>query len=129
MTRFCMPVFFCLCLQFLSSELVQLLSLSIFVEQTEHQATRDTQPLNKRLDVIAIRVALQGVSLVSLGAQVSCGRTCAGKVAREDWLNERAEDELSASSLGKCKPENKDEFKGVVEREPVHGTDSALENS
>lgn len=38
------------------------------------------------------------------------------------------ENNLSAVELGKRHPENKDELEDVVEREPVRGVDSALNN-
>jgi len=48
--------------------------------------------------------------------------------AGEDWLDERAEDDLSPTSLGKGHPEDEDKLEHVVEWEPVNGVDQALNN-
>lgn len=68
-------------------------------------------------------------------------------MAREDGLEERAEDELGTTasvlvtiraltigetgipSLGERKPEGEDELEGVVEREPVNNGDQALNHT
>ncbi len=55
------------------------------------------------------------VGSVGLCAEVGRGGSCLGEESRENWLDEGAEQDLSASSLGKRHPEDKDEFEGVVE--------------
>jgi len=65
---------------------------------------------------------------VGLSAEVGGSGASLGEVAREDGLEERAENHLSTSSLGKSHPEDEDELEGVVEGEPVAGVDGALEN-
>jgi len=65
--------------------------------------------------------------LVGLGVETGGGRA-AVEVAGEDWLEEGAEDNLGAASLGKGHPENEDELEGEVEWEPVDSVDSALKD-
>lgn len=84
-------------------------------------------------------------SRVSLGAEISSNGSRLGEVAREDGLEEGAEDDLGATdevladiigclslvhlrSLGKGHPQNQDELESVVEREPVHRADCALKD-
>jgi len=50
------------------------------------------------------------------------------EIAGKDGLEERTEDNLRAIGLGESHPQNKDELEGVVEGEPVNGTDSTLED-
>lgn len=65
---------------------------------------------------------------VDLGAEVGGSGARLGEVAGEDWLDEGAEDDLSAGGLGKRHPEDEDELEGVVEGEPVDGADCALKD-
>lgn len=83
-------------------------------------------------------------SRVNLSAEVGSSGARLGEVAREDGLDEGAEDDLGTTvecqlrsefsamsvlrSLGKSHPQNEDELEGVVEGEPVHGADGALED-
>jgi len=67
-------------------------------------------------------------SRVDLGAEVGRGGASLGEVAREDWLDEGAEDDLGSSSLREGHPEDEDELEGVVEWEPVDGADSAFKD-
>jgi hypothetical protein len=71
---------------------------------------------------------LRLASRVNLGAEIGSSRARLGEVAGEDRLEEGAEDDLSAGSLGKRHPEDQNKLEGVVEGEPVHGADSALED-
>jgi len=50
------------------------------------------------------------------------------EILREHGLEEGAENNLGATGLGKCHPENENELEGIVEGEPVNGTDCALED-
>lgn len=68
-------------------------------------------------------------SRVDLGAEIGSGCTSARKVAGEYWLDERAEDNLGATSLGKSKPEDSNEFEGEIEGEPVNSIDGTLKYS
>jgi len=65
--------------------------------------------------------------LLGLGLEAG-GGTLALEVAGEDGLEEGAEDNLGAASLGESHPEDEDELEGVVEWEPVNSVDSALED-
>jgi len=71
--------------------------------------------------------AMRLLRLVGLSMETR-GWGATGEVAGEDWLEEGAEDDLSTTGLGKGHPENEDELESVVEREPVNGVHSALEN-
>ena len=71
--------------------------------------------------------------MVGLGAEISSGGAALREVAGEDWLNEGAEDDLSATavlseivgvdveptcdvpSLRECHPKDEHKFEGVVE--------------
>jgi hypothetical protein len=78
------------------------------------------------------RARLRSVGLASsigLGAEVGGSRAGLGKVAGKDWLKEGAEDDLSATSLWKCHPEDEHKLEGVVKREPVNSVHGALEYS
>jgi len=48
--------------------------------------------------------------------------------SREDWLDERPEDDLGPIGHGKSHPQNQDELEHVVEGEPVDGIDHALQD-
>jgi hypothetical protein len=65
---------------------------------------------------------------LGLGLQVGRGRTTREETG-EQWLDEGVEDDLGAAELRKGHPENKGELEDVVEREPVGGIDSALNDS
>jgi hypothetical protein len=83
-------------------------------------------------------------SRVNLRAEVGSSRARLGEVARENGLEEGAEDDLGTTikcqsksessgvsalrSLGERHPQNEDELKGVVEGEPVNGVDGALKH-
>jgi len=62
-------------------------------------------------------------------AEVGSGRAGLGEVAGENRLEEGAKDNLSASSLRECHPEDEHKLECVVEGEPVHSADSTLKNS
>jgi len=86
--------------------------------------------LQERVHVAHAGSRLQSLvrgSRVNLRAEVGSSRLL--EVAREDRLEERAEDELGTTSLGKSKPEGEDKLEGVVEREPVNNRDQALKDS
>jgi hypothetical protein len=89
---------------------------------------------------------LQGlVRGVNLGTEVSSSSTGSREVSCENWLEEGAEDDLSAakkmsvcslnsfdrSLLGewKSEPEDKDELESVVEWEPIDGVDGTFKDS
>lgn len=67
--------------------------------------------------------------LIDLGSEVGGGRSGIGEVTAEDGLDEVAEDNLGTAGLWKSKPQNEDEFEGVIEWKPVDGVDGALKNS
>jgi len=67
-------------------------------------------------------------SRIDLGAKVGGGCASSREVAREDWLNEGSEHNLSAASDRKSKPEDKKKLEGVVEWEPVDCIHSAFKN-
>jgi len=87
---------------------------------------------------------LQGlvVGRVNLGAEVGSGSTGSREVSCENWLDEGAENDLSAAKtllvcrldsndqnlLGewKSEPEDKDELEGIVEWEPIDCVDGTL---
>lgn len=61
-------------------------------------------------------VFLTGSSWPSqLLAKVGSGRAALGEESREDWVNEGSENDLSATCLGKCHPQDQDELECVVE--------------
>jgi len=64
--------------------------------------------------------------LVCLGTEVRGGRAGGLKIAGKDRLDQRSENDLSATSLRKSHPQNENELEGVVEWEPVDGIDGAL---
>jgi len=65
------------------------------------------------------------LSLISLRAEVLRGGSGC-EVAGEYGLDEGAENNLGASSLGKSHPEDKNELECVVERKPIDSIDCAL---
>jgi len=82
--------------------------------------------------IVAVTASLQVVGLASrvgLSAEVGSGGAALGEVAGEDGLEERSEDNLGTSSLGKSHPENQNKLEGVVEWEPIDGVDGTLKDS
>ena len=65
--------------------------------------------------------------ILSLAAKIGRG-TAALEVAREDRLNDGAENDLGAGSLRERHPEDKDKFEGVVKGKPVDGGYSRFED-
>jgi len=66
--------------------------------------------------------------LVGLRTEVRGGRAGGVKIASKDRLDQRSEDDLSATGLRKSHPQDEDEFEGVVEGEPVDSIDSAFKD-
>jgi len=83
---------------------------------------------NPKYDSLSRLLAFQsGIGLV---ADIAGGGTLALlKEARENWLEERAEDNLSAVGHGQGHPQDQDELEDVVEGEPVNGINDALKDS
>jgi len=77
---------------------------------------------------LASDLRLLGFCCVRLGSEISGGGTRLSKEAREDWLDEAAEQDLSSIGLGEGHPKDEDELEGVVEWEPVDSIDHALED-
>jgi len=73
---------------------------------------------------------LQGLvtNSVNLGTEVGSSGTRSRKVAGEDWLDERAEDNLSTAGNWESEPENEDKLECVIEWEPVNSADQALKD-
>jgi len=68
------------------------------------------------------------LSLVAGSLEIG-GSATRVEVLGKDWLEERSEDNLSTSSLGKSHPEDENKLEGIVEWEPVDGVDSAFEDA
>lgn len=67
------------------------------------------------LEDIQLSSSLALRSRVGFRAKVGSGRPALGEESREYWMNEGSEDDLGATCLGKCHPQDEDELECVVE--------------
>jgi len=76
--------------------------------------------------IISSTTLLAFCCLVGLRAEIRCSCAAGGEESGEDWLDERAEDDLGTAGHWQRHPENQDKLEDVVEWEPVDGIDHAL---